>query len=147
MGFGCASKLRRILHLGLVATVVVTATWISLGEADAAIKRKKGRATLTVVGAITKQESCQGDFLVSVKFVRKTADGDQTRFTAVQLDKDGLWTAKLSRAKRTTYTISANLIGHPDKDMMPYDSQSFKVNSSKKNEVDLGKIRIPACDD
>ena len=116
------------------------------GEAHAAkkkSKKKKDGATITIVGATTRQTSCEGKLTVELRYTHKDK---KTKLQPIALDKSGEFTVTLEKLDKGWLEVTANVAGHPNQSTLYWDDVTTEVRRNQDQEIDLGRIRIRGCD-
>ncbi|MFN8522738.1 MAG: hypothetical protein U0821_06470 [Chloroflexota bacterium] len=104
--------------------------------------RADGTATVTIIGEVTKQTSCENRLIVNINFVKKKG---RVEAISAPVDRNGFWAVAVTRVPNGTFNVTSAAIAHPRQGILEYDEYSIEVRRGKSTELDLGRLKIGSC--
>jgi hypothetical protein len=137
--------IRRCMLVALSTLILAAGAVGDAGEAHAAkkSKKKKNEATVTIVGATTRQTSCEGKLTIDLTY---THNDKKTKVKPIALDKSGEFTVTLEKLGKGWLEVTANVEGHPNQSTLYWDDVTTEIRRNQDQEIDLGRIRIKGCE-
>jgi len=134
---------RRCIVVAMSALVAATGMMVQADAAHAAkSSKKKSTATVAIMGSVSNPASCEGKLSVDIRYTEY--DG-RTKLSNQPIDVHGNFVLYVNKVNKGQFEVTANVIGHPTHRTLYFDDQTVQVRRDRDQDIELGRMRVPAC--
>lgn len=137
--------IRRCMLVAMSALILAAGAFGDGGEVYAkksSSKKKSNDATVTILGATTRQTTCEGKLNVEVRY---TVNDEKTKTVSAPIDKSGYWSVAVPNVEKGWFEATANIKDHPKQSTLYWDDAAIEVRRGRDEEIDMGRLRVQPC--